>query len=106
MPVGYYVRENKLTTPPSYYCQTAAEETLGYDEIVEFIHLLEPSITAALANFQPVIKGRNAVRLMAVRQRLRRGHSSHGAGRESSVSSCRFSVMPCRRTRAQLRVVT
>jgi hypothetical protein len=25
MPVGYYVRENKLTTPPSYYCQTTSE---------------------------------------------------------------------------------
>ena len=49
MPVGYYVRENKLTTPPSYSCQTTAEETLGYDEIAEFIHLLNPSITAALA---------------------------------------------------------
>jgi hypothetical protein len=26
MPVGYYVRENKLTTPPSYSCQTSAED--------------------------------------------------------------------------------
>jgi hypothetical protein len=49
MPVAYYVRENKLTTPPSYSCQTTAEDTLGYDEIAEFIHLLNPSITAALA---------------------------------------------------------
>uniref|UniRef100_UPI0040567718 DNA-binding domain-containing protein n=1 Tax=Candidatus Electrothrix sp. TaxID=2170559 RepID=UPI0040567718 len=50
MPVGYYVRENKLTTPPSYYCQTTAEEVLGYDEISELIHTLNPSITAAQAN--------------------------------------------------------
>ena len=49
MPVGYYVRENKLTTPPSYYCQTTAEEVLGYDEISELIHTLNPSITAAQA---------------------------------------------------------
>lgn len=60
MPVGYYVRENKLTTPPSYSCQTTAEETLGYDEIAELIHLLNPSITAAqvktvLQNFQQVV---------------------------------------------------
>ena len=47
MPVGYYVRENKLTTPPSYYCQTTAEDTLGYDEVAERIHLLNPSLTAA-----------------------------------------------------------
>ena len=47
MPVACYIRENKLTTPPSYCCQTAAEETRGYDEIAEFIHLLNPSITAA-----------------------------------------------------------
>ncbi len=40
MPVAYYVRENKLTVPPSYYCQTTAEETLGYDEISELIHIL------------------------------------------------------------------
>jgi len=47
MPVAYYVRENKLTVPPSYYCQTTAEDTLGYDEISERIHLLNPSLTAA-----------------------------------------------------------
>lgn len=47
MPVAYYVRENKLTTPPSYYCQTTAEDTLGYDEIAELIHILNPSLTAA-----------------------------------------------------------
>jgi hypothetical protein len=29
MPVGYYVRENKLTTPTSYSCQTSAEDVLG-----------------------------------------------------------------------------
>jgi hypothetical protein len=60
MPVAYYVRENKLTTPPSYSCQTTAENTLGYDEIAEFIHLLNPSITAAqaktvLQNLQQVV---------------------------------------------------
>ena len=60
MPVAYYVRENKLTTPPSYSCQTTAEDTLGYDEIAEFIHLLNPSITAAqaktvLQNLQQVV---------------------------------------------------
>ena len=49
MPVGYYVRENKLTTPPSYYCQTSAEDVLGNDEIAELIHTLNPSITAAQA---------------------------------------------------------
>jgi hypothetical protein len=26
MPVAYYVRENKLTTPPSYSCQTSADD--------------------------------------------------------------------------------
>ena len=35
--------------PLQYYCQTTAEETLGYDEIAELIHLLDPSITAAQA---------------------------------------------------------
>lgn len=60
MPVAYYVRENKLTTPPSYYCQTSAEDVLGNDEIAEFIHLLNPSITAAqaktvLQNLQQVV---------------------------------------------------
>lgn len=60
MPVGYYVRENKLTTPPSYSCQTTAEDTLGYDEIAELIHTLNPSITAAqvktvLQNLQQVV---------------------------------------------------
>ena len=60
MPVAYYVRENKLTTPPSYYCQTSAEETLDDDEIAERIHTLNPSITAAqvktvLQNFQKVV---------------------------------------------------
>ena len=60
MPVTYYVRENKLTTPPSYYCQISAEETLGYDEISELIHILNPTITAAqaktvLQNFQQVV---------------------------------------------------
>jgi hypothetical protein len=60
MPVAYYVRENKLTTPPSYSCQTSAEDTLGYDEIAELIHTLNPSITAAqaktvLQNFQQVV---------------------------------------------------
>ena len=60
MPVAYYVRENKLTTPPSYSCQTTAEDTLGDDEIAEFIHLLNPSITAAqaktvLQNLQQVV---------------------------------------------------
>ena len=49
MPVAYYVRENKLTVPPSYYCQTTAEDTLGDDEIAELIHILNPSITAAQA---------------------------------------------------------
>jgi hypothetical protein len=49
MPVAYYVRENKITVPPSYYCQTTAEETLGYDEVSELIHILNPSITAAQA---------------------------------------------------------
>ena len=47
MPVTYYVRENKLTTSPSYYCQISAEETLGYDEISELIHILNPTITTA-----------------------------------------------------------
>jgi len=60
MPVSYYVRENKITVPPSYYCQTSAEETLGNDEIAELIHILNPSITAAqvktvLRNFQRVV---------------------------------------------------
>ena len=60
MPVGYYVRENKLTPRPSYYCQTTAEETLEDDEIAELIHTLNPSITAAqvgtvLQNFQLVV---------------------------------------------------
>jgi len=60
MPVGYYVRENKLTPRPSYYCQTTAEETLEDDEIAELIHALNPSITAAqvgtvLQNFQLVV---------------------------------------------------
>ncbi|MCI5166573.1 MAG: hypothetical protein D3903_10890, partial [Candidatus Electrothrix sp. GM3_4] len=60
MPVAYYVRENKLTTPPSYYCQTTAEDTLGSDEISERIHILDPSITAAqvktvLQNLQQVV---------------------------------------------------
>jgi len=60
MPVAYYVRENKLTTPPSYYCQTTAEDTLGSDEIAERIHTLNPSITAAqvktvLQNLQQVV---------------------------------------------------
>ena len=59
MPVAYYVRENKLTVPPSYYCQTTAEDTLGDDEIAELIHILNPSITAAqaktvLQNFRQV----------------------------------------------------
>jgi len=60
MPVGYYVRENKLTPRPSYYCQTTAEETLEDDEIAELIHVLNPSITAAqvgtvLQNLQLVV---------------------------------------------------
>ena len=60
MPVAYYVRENKLTVPPSYYCQTTAEDTLGYDEIAKLIHVLNPSITAAqaktvLQNLQQVV---------------------------------------------------
>ncbi|XCN74322.1 MAG: DUF4469 domain-containing protein [Candidatus Electrothrix aestuarii] len=60
MPVSYYVRENKITTPPSYYCQTTAEETLGDDRVAELIHLMNPSITAAqvrtvLQNFQLVV---------------------------------------------------
>ncbi|WP_339137079.1 MAG: DUF4469 domain-containing protein [Candidatus Electrothrix sp. GW3-4] len=54
------VRENKLTTPPSYYCQTTAEETLGNDEVAELIHTLNPTITTAqaktvLQNFQQVV---------------------------------------------------
>ena len=60
MPVSYYVRENKLTTPPSYYCQTTAEDVLGDDGIAELIHVLNPSITAAqvrtvLQNLQQVV---------------------------------------------------
>jgi hypothetical protein len=60
MPVGYYVRENKLTPRPSYYCQTTAEETLGNNEIAQLIHVMNPSITAAqvktvLQNFQLVV---------------------------------------------------
>jgi len=49
MPVKYNVRINRLTVPPSYACITTAEETLGYDEISELIHLLNPTITAAQA---------------------------------------------------------
>lgn len=60
MPVKYNVRVNRLTVPPSYACITTAEETLGYDEIAELIHVLNPSITAAqaktvLRNLQQVV---------------------------------------------------
>ena len=60
MPVKYYVRVNRLTVPPSHACITTAEETLGYDDIAELIHILNPSITAAqantvLENFQQVV---------------------------------------------------
>ncbi|MCI5159781.1 MAG: hypothetical protein D3906_15410, partial [Candidatus Electrothrix sp. AUS1_2] len=60
MPVKYYVRVNRLTVPPSHACITTAEETLGYDEISELIHILNPSITAAqaktvLQNLQQVV---------------------------------------------------
>ena len=60
MPVKYYVRINRLTVPPSHACITTAEETLGYDDIAELIHILNPSITAAqantvLQNFQQVV---------------------------------------------------
>ena len=53
MPVAYSIRENKLTTPPSYSCQITAEETLGYDDIAEFIHLLKAGTVQTVQHDAP-----------------------------------------------------
>lgn len=49
MPVKYNVRNNFLTDPPSFSCQTTAQQDLGIDEIAKEINSMNPVISVDVA---------------------------------------------------------
>jgi hypothetical protein len=49
MPIGYYVTENKLTSPVSYFCRTQANEILDFDDVAALINARDPVISKAVA---------------------------------------------------------
>jgi hypothetical protein len=49
MPIGYYVTENKLTSPVSYYCRVAANEILDFQDIAELLNAKNPTVPTVVA---------------------------------------------------------
>jgi hypothetical protein len=49
MPIGYYVTENKLTSPVSYFCRTQASEILDFEDVAALINAKDPVVSEAVA---------------------------------------------------------
>jgi hypothetical protein len=50
MSIGYNVRTNNLTSPPSYRCEAVAASIVDEEDVAALINVYNPSITAALAS--------------------------------------------------------
>lgn len=49
MSIGYYVTENKLTSPVSYYCRVSAREVLDFPDVAALLNAKNPTVPTAVA---------------------------------------------------------